>query len=164
MIWMLVTKLRKSEPEAPPAPELEKAPVLVEGSTSFTGIHEGVQYWIYFENGQARVEIEMVEEITAPFMADRRAGKPEMPGDARDHEVAELFGLRALYVEAGAGGHLIAAQFKERVLNANVDTALAPCPIEAAANKVVELLAGIREKSGQAPGDPAAAAGTGGNS
>lgn len=147
VLLLLLRRLRKGAVKAAPAGEEERAPVLVEGSAAFTGMHKGVKYWIYFDKAQSRLEIEPWEEITAPFLADRRAGAPKMPGDSRDLEVRELFKLRAHYVEAAAAGHLIAAQFPESVLNANAGSTYPPAPAEAAANKVAELLAAIREKS-----------------
>jgi hypothetical protein len=147
LLFLLLRWLRR-KPSAPPGEAPEQSPVPVEGSLAFTGRHKGVKYWIYYENNQARLEIETGGEITAPFLADRREGKPKLPGDARDAEVQELLRLGALYVEAAANGNLIAAHFEERYLNANAGTRHAPRPEEDNANKAAELLTALRDKSG----------------
>lgn len=143
----------KKRTAARPAEEAEQAPVAVEGSTAYTGRHRGVKYWIYYDNAQARVEIEAGGEVTDPFMADRRESKPVFPGDARDEEVKALFILRALFVEAVSPGNLVAALFEERVLNLNAGTRFAPRPDEETVNKVADLLIGIRDKSRQPAAD-----------
>jgi hypothetical protein len=155
VLLLVALWLRKRAARARPAEAEERAPAPVEGSTAFTGVHKGVKYWVYFENNKARLEIEAGEAVAAPFMADRRAGAPVMPGDARDAEVLELFKLRADYVEASAAGNLITAQFPESVINAYAGKPYPPVPDEAASNKAAEQLAGIREKTrGQAAGTP----------
>jgi len=151
VLLLLLRRLRNGAPKAAPGGGEERSPVLVEGSAAFTGMHKGVKYWIYFDKAQSRMEIEPGEEITAPFLADRRAGTPKMPGDSRDMEVRELFKLRAHYVEAAVAGNVIAAQFPDSVLNANAGSTYPPVPAEAAADKVAELLAAIREKSRKQP-------------
>ncbi|MBI4350371.1 MAG: hypothetical protein HY550_02925 [Elusimicrobia bacterium] len=155
LLALLLLRPRKSAAKAAPADEGERSPVPVEGSTAFTGMHKGVKYWVFFEKDLSRMEIGMGEEVTAPFLSDRRPGTPKLPGDPRDLEVRELFKLRAQYVEASVTGNLIAAQFPDRVLNANAGSPVPPAPDEAAANKVAELLAAIREKSREPSGKPA---------
>jgi hypothetical protein len=156
---LLLWKLRKSAPGGKPEDAGEKSPVAVADSTAFTGMHKGVKYWIYFDNSQARMEIETGGEITVPFIADRSSGRPKLPGDARDPEVQELFRLGALNLEVAATGSLIAALFEERTLNANAGTRHAIRPEEDMANKVAELLTVIRDKSFIAPaGGPGDAA------
>lgn len=143
----------KKRAALPPAEEAEQAPAPVEGSTACAGRHKGVKYWVYYDSGQARLEIEAGGEVAAPFLADRRESKPVFPGDTRDEEVKALFMLRALFVEAVAPGNLIAAQFEERVLNINSGTRFAPRPEEETVNKAVDLLIGLRDKSRPPAGD-----------
>lgn len=132
---------------AQPADDGEQAPAPVEGSTACSGRHKGVKYWIYYDDGKARMEIEAGGEVTAPFLADRRESRPVFPGDSRDEEVKELFILRALSVEAVSPGNLVAAQFEERVLNINAGTRFAPLPDQGTADKIAGLLIALREKS-----------------
>lgn len=146
-LLLALWKLRKNSAQAASADEGEKPPVPVEHTTAYAGMHKGVKYWIYYENEKARIEIELGEEAAAPFMSDRRTGKAELPGDPRDLEVTELLELRAFYVEAGVTGLLVAALFPERVLNRHAGLPGGPTPVEAAANRIVELLAAIRDKS-----------------
>ena len=153
MIWyvlaalaaaLLLGLLLRKKKAAQPADDGEQAPVPVEGSTAFTGRHAGVKYWLYYEGGQARLEIETNGEITAPFTAEHGPGKKDRPGDERDFEVRELFRLGAASVTADK---IVSAQFEERTLNANAGTRYAPRPEEAAAHKAVELLKIIHDKS-----------------
>lgn len=149
LLLMLRRSLARYRAKAAVVDEGERSPVLVEGSTAYTGMHKGIKYWIYFDGKKARMEIEVGAEITAPLIADRRSGPAKMPGDARDGDLLELFKLRADYVEVGATGNLIAAEFPEMVLNSNSGSTYAASPEEATANKVAGLLAAIREKSRQ---------------
>jgi len=140
VIWFFLRRKKAAQP----ADDGEQAPVPVEGSTAFTGRHGGVKYWVYYEGGQARLEIETDGEIAAPFTAEHGPGKKDRPGDERDLEVRELFRLGAVSVTADK---LVAAQFEERVLNVNAGTRYAPRPEETSAHKAVELLRLIRDKS-----------------
>ncbi|MDD2805578.1 MAG: hypothetical protein PHV33_08490 [Elusimicrobiales bacterium] len=140
LIWLVL----RGKKAAPPADDGEQSPVPVEGSTAFTGRHGGVKYWLYYEGGQARLEIETDCEMTAPFTAAHGPGKKERPGDERDFEVRELFRLGAVSVTADK---IVAAQFEERILNVNAGTRYAPRPEETAAAKAVDLLKAIRDKS-----------------
>lgn len=147
VLLVLVRSFRRP-PAPPPSPE-EKAPELVDGSPVFTGIHKGVKYWVYLEDGQARLEIEAGHELAKPYVADRRTGPARLAGDPRDVEALELFKLRAVYVEAA--GKLVMAQFPDRELNENAATTAAPQPKAGAAARVAELLTAIRDKSAVNP-------------
>ncbi|MDD5208419.1 MAG: hypothetical protein PHV36_03470 [Elusimicrobiales bacterium] len=153
-LLLVLLKFLRARGKAAPVDDGESPPALIEGTAVFTGRHKGVKYWLYYDNERARLEIEMGEGVASPFIYDRKADKPELPGDARDLEVKELLELRAVYVEAAATGALVAALFPERVLNGNAGRPGGPSPEEAVANKVVELLSAIRDKSRKRPDKP----------
>lgn len=144
LIYALVRLRGRGKKSA--AAETERSPVAVEGSSAFTGMHDGVKYWIYFENGEARAEIEAGGGRPAPFIADARKGKAQLPGDGRDGDIRELLRLGALRVEAAEGTGLISAHFPERVLNLNAGTRYAPRADEDNANKAAALLRAVRDK------------------
>lgn len=127
------------------AAETERAPVAVEGSSAFAGMRRGVKYWIYFENGEARAELEAAGR-PAPFLADARKGKAQLPGDGRDNDIRELLRLGAVAVEAAEGTGVVSAYFPERVLNLNAGTRYAPRADEDNAARAADLLIAVRDK------------------
>lgn len=135
-----------------PAPaETERDPVPVEGSSAFAGMRRGVKYWIYFEDGEARLELESAVEPLAAFTADARKGRAVLPGDARDHEVRELIRLGALSVEASAETGQVLARFPENFLNMNSGTRFAPRADSENAGRAADLLIALRGRR-PAPG------------
>lgn len=132
--------------QAPAAEESERSPVPVEGSNAHTGMHSGVKYWVYLEDGTARVEIETGEEKGAPFVSDSREGRARLPGDARGSDVRELIRLGAFRVEAPEAEDLLAAHFEARTLDLNSGTRFGVMLDRHMLNRIVDLLVAVREK------------------
>lgn len=150
LAFVLVRRFLAGRRPAPAA--AERDPVPVEGSSAFAGMHMGIKYWIYFEDGEARLELESSGAAQPAFAADARNGRAQLPGDDRDQEVRELIRLGALSVEACAETGQVLACFPNSVLNMNAGTRFAPRADEENARKAVELLAAVRDKGSRLSG------------